>query len=129
MLENFSLKFLYFPSLVSQWLKPNMAASATTTFKSKTSTETARGLWLHRWSYLTVMMQEISDHDCIRLMPLYHFRRSQTLSPVRQHITNNYTLTTSKEPKFVQVRRTTEQQAVSRPYKVRLKFSYHMRFL
>lgn len=57
------------------------------------------------------------DRD-IRLMPLYHFRRSQTLSPVRQHYSSNYTLTTGKEPKFVQVKRTTEQQAVTRPYKV-----------
>ncbi|KAL7016503.1 hypothetical protein ACKWTF_010037 [Chironomus riparius] len=40
-------------------------------------------------------------------------RRSQTLSPVR----NYNTLTTSKEPKYVQIKRT--EQTVSKPYKVR----------
>lgn len=45
------------------------------------------------------------------------FSRSQTLSPVR----NYNTLTTGKEPKYVQIKRTTEQQTAVKPYKVNIE--------
>lgn len=57
----------------------------------------------------------VIDVVAITFLFLRRFRRSQTLSPVR----NYNTLAAAKEPKFVTVKRTTEQ-VVSKPYKVNL---------
>lgn len=39
-----------------QWLKPNMATSAATTFACQACSTSTRGLWLHRRSLLTVVV-------------------------------------------------------------------------
>lgn len=61
----------------------------------------------------------VIDVIAITFLFLHHFSRSQTLSPVR----NYNTLAAAKEPKFVTVKRTTEQ-VVSKPYKVNISQAY-----
>jgi hypothetical protein len=63
----------------------------------------------------------VDQHDDINTCDISHARsRSQTLSPVR----NYNTLTTGKEPKFEQIKRTTVQHnAITKPYKVSRIFS------
>lgn len=60
--------FFFFFSLNKQWLKPNMATSATTALTCKTST-TSTGLWLYRWSS-TVCFATECIYEIIIAMPL-----------------------------------------------------------